>query len=66
MALTKATKSPLRCRGFDGRHHDIFTGFEYAKAGHGKLLCKACRDKIQLDKCSKFFNELIKKGRVRL
>ena len=44
MALTKATKSPLRCRGFNGRHHDIFTGFEYAKLRHGKLLCKACRD----------------------
>ena len=59
MRLIKATKSPLRCRGFNGRHHDIFTGFEYAKLRRGKFLCKECRDKIELDKCSKFINELI-------
>ena len=59
MRLITATKSPLRCRGFDGRHHPIFTGFEYAKLRRGKFLCKSCRDKIELDKCSKFFNELI-------
>ena len=60
MKLITATKSPLRCRGFDGRHHPIFTRFEYVKLRRGKFLCKACRDKVQLDKCSKFFNELIK------
>lgn len=61
MALITATKSPLRCRGFDGRHHPIFTRFEYVKLRRGKFLCKCCRDKIQLDKCSKFFNKLINK-----
>lgn len=60
MRLITATKSPLRCRGFDGRHHTIFTKFEYVKLRNGKCLCKECRDIIEAEsEDNKFWRLLI-------
>ena len=62
MKLITATKSPLRCRGYDGRHHPIFTKFEYVKLRRGKLLCKCCRD-ILKERAEEelFFRDMINK-----
>jgi len=47
--MTIATKSPKKCRGFNGRGHPIFTGFEYNRLRRGKYLCRECRDIIKAE-----------------
>lgn len=59
MRLITATKSPLRCRGYDGRHHPIFTKFEYVKLRRGKFLCKSCRDILKERAEDEFFWRLL-------
>jgi len=59
MRLITATKSPLRCRGYDGRHHPIFTGFRYVKLKRNKALCECCYDKIKENKVSELKQAII-------
>ena len=58
--MITATKEPKTCRGFNGVHHPIFTGFRYKKLRRGKNLCDECCDKMKAEsEDNKFWRLLI-------